>query len=78
MQTTIISINNLQDAKNWIAKTGADHYALGIMAQKSIFKTVYVQGIDNRAANILKQEMLSVGAEVSINANISVKALSSS
>jgi len=71
MQTTIVSINNLQDAKNWIAKTGADPYAFGIMAQKSIFKTVYVQGIDNRAANILKQEMLSVGAEASINANVS-------
>ena len=71
MQTTIVSINNLQEAKKWIAKTGADPYALSLMAQKSILKTVFVEGIDNRAANILKQEMLSVGAEVSINADIS-------
>ena len=71
MQTITVQIKNLQDAKNWIAKTGADQYAFELMAKKSIFKTVFVTGIDNRAANILKQEMLSIGAEASISANVS-------
>lgn len=71
MQTTVITINTLQEAKNWIAKTGADPYAFDLMSKKAILKTVFVSGLDNRAANILKQEMLSVGAEAAISATVS-------
>jgi len=43
---------------------------IDIMGRKAVFRVVRVQGLDVRAANILKQEMLSRGGEVAVSREV--------
>jgi len=64
-------INNFRDALNLVRKTGSDKFAHKLLAKKAVFIPVVFENIDNRAANILKQEALSCGADVSVSENVS-------
>jgi dihydropteroate synthase len=64
-------INNLKDALELIKKTGSSNIVHKHLAQKGTNFPVIIEQIDNRAANILKQEAISVNADVSINENVS-------
>ncbi|GHT58297.1 dihydropteroate synthase [Endomicrobiia bacterium] len=64
-------INNFNDALKLIKNVGCSSFACTLLAKKSLLNAVVVEGIDNRAANILKQEAISVGADAAINENIS-------
>ena len=64
-------INNLKDALELIRKTGSSSVIHKHLAQKGTNFPAIIEQIDNRAANILKQEAISVGADVSLNENIS-------
>lgn len=63
----VIFINNLQTAGEELAKIGADQSGVKIMTNKAIFYTLKVEGIPGKAANILKQEMLSKGGDTAIS-----------
>ena len=54
-------------AKEEMKKIGVEEAGIKIMLQKRIFRIVKLYNIRNAIANILKQEMLSLGGEVAIN-----------
>ena len=55
------------DADSMMRGVGVCEEAIGIMAPKMVHFVFMVRGLDARAANILKQEMLSVGGEAAIS-----------
>jgi dihydropteroate synthase len=64
----ILTIENVAQAKQEIAKVGASPVSINIMAAKAVFKVIKVTGVSATAANILKQEMLSKGGEAAVHA----------
>ena len=71
MDVRIIEIKNVADAASEIKKIGADPYSVPIMAPKGSGVAVKIAGIDNRAANLLKQAALGVGAEAAVSKDVS-------
>lgn len=53
----------LDDVKKTLAKLKVSAQGVDIMSPKAIHRIVKITGIDSRAANIIKQEMLSRGGE---------------
>jgi dihydropteroate synthase len=56
-----------EDVKEEMEKIGVEKAAVNIMLPKSVFRVVKLYSVRNAIANILKQEMLSVGGEVAVN-----------
>jgi len=63
----VIEINNRDEARRAIREIGADAGGVNWMAPKAVHRVVRVENIPTRAANILKQEMLSRGGEAAIH-----------
>jgi dihydropteroate synthase len=63
---TEIKIANLSQAKREIAVIGADPGGIALMAPKAVFLVLKLEKISPKAANILKQEMLSKGGEAAV------------
>lgn len=55
------------DARPWLALTKADVAGIAIMEKKANILPVYVEKLYCGAANILKQELLSLGGELSVH-----------
>ncbi|MGA2091253.1 MAG: dihydropteroate synthase [Endomicrobiales bacterium] len=70
MRIEKIDIRSLQDAQNAIGRVGADDYSIHRMARKAYIFPLLITGIDNRAANIIKQEILACGGEAAVNRNV--------
>lgn len=66
----VVDINDLGDAEALIGKTGADECSVALMARKAVFRALFIENIDNRAANFLKQDMLSLGGEVAVSRSV--------
>jgi dihydropteroate synthase len=64
-------VNNFNDALKLVKGTGCSPLVCEYLAKKGIIESVIIEKIDNRAANILKQEAISVGADVSLNEDVS-------
>ncbi|MBC7292649.1 MAG: dihydropteroate synthase [Thermoleophilia bacterium] len=60
----VLVLNDLEEVRATLAGIRVSAGGMDIMDRKALFRVVRVQGIDPRAANILKQEMLSRGGEV--------------
>lgn len=71
MQIRIVEIDTPQKALREIKKTNADPYSIRLMSEKAYIRAISIKGIDNRSANLLKQEMLSLGGEAAISKDIS-------
>jgi len=71
MNVRIIDINDVDAAKKAIALTGADPYSYGLMAPKAVFKTIFIESVDNRAAALIKQDMLAIGGEAAVSEKVS-------
>ncbi|MHB9154978.1 MAG: dihydropteroate synthase [Endomicrobiales bacterium] len=52
-------------------EAGADPYGAALMAEKSFMRALHLRGVDNRAANLIKQEMLSLGGEAAVSIKVS-------
>jgi len=59
----ILALDDIRTAGFEIEKIGSSREGTRIMSPKSVFKVVKVKDIKTPAANILKQEMLSLGGE---------------
>ncbi|MDR2426896.1 MAG: dihydropteroate synthase [Endomicrobium sp.] len=66
-----ILINNLNDGLKLIKNAGCNESAFLLLAKKGVFKPIIIEKIDNRAANILKQEAIACGADAVVNENVS-------
>lgn len=62
----IVQIENISDAVRTIKQLGSSPDGRKIMTPKMVHYCVWVENLDNRAANILKQDMLSIGGETSL------------
>jgi dihydropteroate synthase len=71
MNARILNITNENEAVEYLKKTGSDPRSLNILAPKALFKTVWLDKVSNKAANIIKQECLSLGCDAAVNWEIS-------
>ncbi|MFA5411227.1 MAG: dihydropteroate synthase [Candidatus Omnitrophota bacterium] len=65
----VLEIESLKDAQQIMREIKVDPYGIKIMAPKAIKYAVRINSLSNIAANILKQEMLSLGADVAVSRN---------
>ena len=63
MQTYKISIN---DAKKVFKELGCDVGGINILSKKTKLNTIYIKNMHVGAANILKQDALSIGADLAV------------
>jgi len=63
----IIDIKEYADLKNIFKNLKVDPYGIKIMLPKAFFRLVYIDKLDSISANILKQQSLSLGADVAIS-----------
>ncbi|MBQ6918688.1 MAG: dihydropteroate synthase [Synergistaceae bacterium] len=61
-----VKISGVEDMLRVCEKIGADSHALAYLSPKSKINHIYVERVDYRAANFLKQEMLSRGGDVAV------------
>ena len=64
----IVQINNANDAAKAMQAIGVTSRGVEIMVEKALFQAIRLERVDTRAANILKQTMLSQGAEAAVSA----------
>jgi dihydropteroate synthase len=62
----IIEIKNLEEAASIFRKIGVDSYGIGAMAQKTININILLEKQPCKIANIIKQEMLSLGGDAAV------------
>lgn len=55
----VLALRDLAEARAALAHIRVSGAGIDIMEKKALFRVVRVRGLDVRAANILKQEMLS-------------------
>ena len=63
----ILDIKEASDLKNIFKKLKVDPYGIKIMLPKAVPCLVYIDKLPHISANILKQEMLSLGADTAIS-----------
>jgi dihydropteroate synthase len=61
-----LNIRNIEDARERLRELGPSEQGFSIMTPKMVNRSVYVENVDTRAANMMKQNMLSIGGEVSM------------
>ena len=62
-----LHITNASEAIHQMKKVGVDPIGIKLMERKSLHFNLKVEGIDPRTANLLKQEMLSLGGDVAVD-----------
>ncbi|MFH1201392.1 MAG: dihydropteroate synthase [Candidatus Omnitrophota bacterium] len=67
MNVRMVSAGDLEEVKRQMRAIGVDKYGIQIMAPKSCMHLVKIEGLSNIAANVLKQEMLSLGGDVAVS-----------
>lgn len=63
----ICQIDCYQDAVKLMEEIGTTPRGIQLMAPKAVFMPIRLKQVDSRAANILKQTMLSQGAEAAVS-----------
>ena len=61
-----VLIKDQLEAKRFMEEIGSSPQGVGFMIPKAVFKCIKLKNISNRAANIVKQEMLSKGGEAAV------------
>ena len=61
-----VKISGIDDMRNVCERIGTDPSALGYLAPKSNVLHIYAERVDYRAANFIKQEMLSRGGDTAV------------
>jgi|GEM_PF-131972 len=62
----ILKINAKKEAESIMRKIGVDPYGIKIMLPKAISCAILLKDVSSISANILKQEMLSLGGDVAV------------
>lgn len=64
----ILNIDSAAGAEKALKELGVSARGVEIMVPKALFQVIRLEKVDTRAANILKQTMLSQGAECAVSA----------
>ena len=62
----ILSISSLKDAKQELTKINVSSQGVEVMAPKALELSIKLTNVKLGAANILKQEMLSIGGDAAV------------
>lgn len=62
----ILEMKNVEEAATVLKDIGCDELGIKIMQHKAVFKTVKIENIRSKAANLLKQTFLAKGADVAL------------
>lgn len=62
-----IRVTNVREAVNHLAKIGVDGTGINLMKDKTLLYNFKIEGLNPRIANLLKQDMLSIGGDVAID-----------
>jgi dihydropteroate synthase len=62
----VLNLATEEEARRLLQRMGCDPAGVSIMTPKAMFKTVYIESISTKAANLLKQTFLAKGAEVAV------------
>lgn len=65
---TELTINSTKDSVAVMQSIGTTNRGIDIMKEKLVFRAFRISNVDTRAANIIKQTMLSHGAEAAVSA----------
>lgn len=66
----VIVLRHAEEVRAHLARIRVSRGGIDLMCDKALFRLVRVTGLDVRAANILKQEMLSRGGEVATSREV--------
>ncbi len=66
----VVIINDLSRAKEELKRIGVDSYGIRLMVPKALSSAIKLEKVKPQAANILKQEALSLGAEAAISRGV--------
>lgn len=66
------TVSNSDDAIKLLKTTTCDDYVYAKLSKKMVGNIIIVDNIDNRAANILKQEAISCGGDVVVSKDVSM------
>ncbi len=69
-QVRVISIDDSPSARSEMGKIGVHETGIRIMEKKAIFYSIKVENVKSQAANIIKQEMLSLGGEAAVSRDV--------
>ncbi len=69
-QVRVISIDDSPRARWEMGKIGVHETGIRIMEKKAIFYSVKVEGVNSQSANVIKQEMLSLGGETAVSRDV--------
>lgn len=67
MQIKLKEIKDVQQAAVELAKLDCDPVGINLMRDKAVFKTIKIEGIRTKAANIVKQTFLGKGADAAVS-----------
>jgi len=70
LNARVLIIHDLEEAKRALQKIEVDRGGIEIMGPKAIHRVIKLEGVDVRAANIVKQEMLALGGEAAISKDV--------
>ena len=65
-------VSNLEDAVKLLKTTSCDSCVYDKLSKKMVENIIVVDDIDNKAANILKQEAISCGCDVAVSKDVSM------
>jgi dihydropteroate synthase len=63
----ILFLTSPREAAAELERIGTDPYGIQAMAPKAVHVNLLLSGLECRAANVLKQEMLSIGGDVAVS-----------
>lgn len=67
-ESDIVQVSDQSQAMELLQGIGTTRRGAEIMADKMVFRVIKLTGVDTRAANILKQTLLSKGADCAVSA----------
>ncbi len=62
----VLSLDSEPEVREVMRRINVDAYGINIMAPKALMRLVKIEALSNIAANIIKQEMLSLGGDAAI------------
>lgn len=78
MRITPLDIKNEEEAREIMSSVGVSPEGIKILSPKSIYASFKIDGIKSWEANIIKQQLLSLGSDAAIARNVLVKNIKTS
>ena len=67
MEIDVVEFGGIEEIEDEMRRIGVHQVGIKLMSSKYIFKIIKIKAIRNAMANIIKQEMLSLGGEAAVH-----------